>query len=353
MRTLISENSVMQRIDENTYIDDTLVTCAEYQLFIDEMHEQGEFYQPDHWTTSQFPSCYAKVPILGVRFNDAKAFCKWLTRRDTGEWLYRLPSANEAEQYLLAKPVQSSLGYWIIGSRGEAKFAWIGSTPENPRKIDAYLARDLDRNLFAREIDISHNISRDYTIALVLDRALDLNLASSFANELSRARDLTKNLDRALDLAVHSSIIDEGLVLDINRILKIVYNILDNLDNNFDRSHDFDPNRELARNLVKARDLAIDLYHAHDLANVRDRARDLVRNLDYTDDPDLVIVRNRARKLDARLTNASDLARDLARSLTQNLSLDLFLDILTLQERIAGRSPAFEGIRLVKERKKP
>ena len=27
----------MQRIDENTYIDDTLVTCAEYQLFIDEM----------------------------------------------------------------------------------------------------------------------------------------------------------------------------------------------------------------------------------------------------------------------------------------------------------------------------
>ena len=25
------------RIDEKTYIDDTLVTCAEYQLFIDEM----------------------------------------------------------------------------------------------------------------------------------------------------------------------------------------------------------------------------------------------------------------------------------------------------------------------------
>lgn len=28
----------MQRIDENTFIDDTLVTCVEYQLIIDEMH---------------------------------------------------------------------------------------------------------------------------------------------------------------------------------------------------------------------------------------------------------------------------------------------------------------------------
>jgi len=30
--------------------------------------------------------------------------------------------------------------------------------------------------------------------------------------------------------------------------------------------------------------------------------------------------------------------------------LDLFIDIYTLQERIAGRSPVFEGIRIVKER---
>jgi hypothetical protein len=29
---------------------------------------------------------------------------------------------------------------------------------------------------------------------------------------------------------------------------------------------------------------------------------------------------------------------------------DLYVDLLTLQQRIAGRSPAFEGIRLVKER---
>ena len=28
----------------------------------------------------------------------------------------------------------------------------------------------------------------------------------------------------------------------------------------------------------------------------------------------------------------------------------IYVDLLTLQERIAGRSPAFEGIRLVKER---
>jgi hypothetical protein len=56
-----------QRIDENTYIDDTLVTCAEYQLFVDEMREEGKYSQPDHWISYQFPGGKAKEPILGLR----------------------------------------------------------------------------------------------------------------------------------------------------------------------------------------------------------------------------------------------------------------------------------------------
>jgi hypothetical protein len=56
-----------QRIDENIYIDDTLVTCVEYQLFVDEMREQGKYYQPDHWTSYQFPKGLARESILGVR----------------------------------------------------------------------------------------------------------------------------------------------------------------------------------------------------------------------------------------------------------------------------------------------
>ena len=72
-----------QSIDENTYIDDTLVTCPEYQLFIDEMREQGKYYQPDHWTSYLFLKGHAREPISGMRKSDALAFCNWLTKRSS------------------------------------------------------------------------------------------------------------------------------------------------------------------------------------------------------------------------------------------------------------------------------
>ena len=94
-----------QRIDENTYIDDTLVTCAEYQLFIDEMREQGKYYQPDHWISYQFQEGTGREPILGARHADAIAFCDWLTIRDRMGWRYRLPSMSEARIYPTKLPL--------------------------------------------------------------------------------------------------------------------------------------------------------------------------------------------------------------------------------------------------------
>jgi hypothetical protein len=101
----------MQRIDENTYIDDSLVTCAEYQLFIDELREQGKYYQPDHWTSYQFPKGRAREPILGVRYSDAIAFCEWLTNRGDTDWEYRLPTEKEAQKHLLKR---SEHKYWTV-----------------------------------------------------------------------------------------------------------------------------------------------------------------------------------------------------------------------------------------------
>src|SRR5512145_3354714 len=104
-----------QRIDENTYIDNTLVTCAEYQLFIDEMREQGKYYQPDHWTSYEFLKGKAKEPVLGVRYSDALSFCAWMVEREDGEWSYRLPALIEADQYPLKYYFQIQIGYWVVG----------------------------------------------------------------------------------------------------------------------------------------------------------------------------------------------------------------------------------------------
>src|SRR5215216_266029 len=119
-----------QRIDENTYIDDTLVTCAEYQLFIDEMREQEIHYQPDHWILYKFPEGKAREPILGVRSTDAEDFCEWLTNREAGRWHYRLPTKLEVTKYPMQQTLtQSARGYWMKQMDDNSNLAWIGSTP--------------------------------------------------------------------------------------------------------------------------------------------------------------------------------------------------------------------------------
>jgi hypothetical protein len=240
----------MYRIDENTYIDDTLITCAEYQLFLDEMRAKGKYWQPDHWLTYQFPGGQARRPIVGIRHSDAKAFCKWLAQREDGEWNYRLPDAAEAALSPLKPYAQTPLGYWLTGTeilRGSTfnQFAWAdGSIPENPRAL-------------SRGLDLTLALDRD------LDRAIDLD--HTIGHDL--------NIDRALD-------------------------------------------RTITRDLARARILA--------LALVRDRS----------------------------LGHEIGLGQAQAHTHTHalNRALDIYIDILTLQERVAGRSPAFEGIRIVKER---
>lgn len=236
----------MQRIDENTYIDETLVTCAEYQLFIDEMLGQGKYYQPDHWTSYEFPAGKALEPIVGVRRSDAVAFCDWLAKREGESWKYRLPTQEEASKFRIYPPKQSLLGYWLGGTDTPSRFAWIGNVPDNPRRID-------------------------------FDRARTIAIYNG--SDLGRTR-------------VHAGALDLDLAIDQAQNIAL-----------------FDKN---------------------------------------------VLAHEQARSLDRDRTRALDLARDrsLDRAVGDNreLALDLYIDIFTLQERLAGRAPAFEGIRLVKER---
>ncbi len=71
------------RIDENVEIDMSYITCAEYQLFIDEKLKADEHRQPDHWKSYRFPPGDAQKPITGVRSSDAKEFCEWLTQQQS------------------------------------------------------------------------------------------------------------------------------------------------------------------------------------------------------------------------------------------------------------------------------
>jgi len=243
----------MQRIDESTYIDDTLVTCAEYQLFIDEMREQGKYYQPDHWNLIQFPVGQALGPITGVRFNDVKEFCKWLTERESGEWKFRLPMPREIELSPNIQTEQLPLGYWCNGDfENDHKFIWVGAIPSNPRGF-VYDIR--------QHFGFDHKI--DTTIPLDIDHHIAFGITGTSTVEFARiyVQDHTGARDRALGVARRRT--RDLIIADTTEMNRKRYGL--NLKN----------------------------IHAH---------------------------------------------------------LMFLVDIITLQERIAGRSPSFEGIRLVKER---
>jgi hypothetical protein len=196
---------------------------------------------------------------------------------------------NEVEHNPITKPIKTPLGYWTVVQDGKSDFAWIVSTPVDPRNIDLSINS-------IREHDLPYYRAQ----ALKSDLHIDFNNASNtvkFINDadaIHLAIALDRNRARALDLAF-----DISRAAKIDRAKKISYDIAPNRTINLDR------------------DFAV--------ATVIGIAIDLALN----------IARYRY----------DELARELA--------LDLFLDIFTLQERIAGRSPAFEGIRLVFTRQSP
>ena len=267
-----------RRIDENTYIDNTLITCAEYQLFIDEIREEHFSYlQPDHWTSYQFPEGQARDPILGVRYSEANSFCEWLTSRDANEWLYRFPTTLETKKYpLKPEPDPLYLGYWIMDASNQSRFVWHDIVPVELPGIATEPARTRLHNK-------------------IIESARSVRSMPPHKFNPDRERYLHNALDRAFDGAV-SRILDHAL--DLDRSLNHVHtSVLDHLNGVLDRGR------------------------VHELALRLDTA------------------------ISRALTSTFFLLeKDI------DLVCEVCIDINTLQERIAGRSPAFEGIRLVKER---
>jgi hypothetical protein len=309
-----------QRIDENTYIDDTLVTCAEYQLFIDEMREQGKYYQPDHWTSYQYPAGQARDPILGVRHSDAIEFCEWLTQREGDELCFRLPNMKETRPYSLSNQEQQVFGFWIRSIKDKANFVIIDDLLTNPRKIQSTVFKDLEFR-YKRASDlgaVGDQVIHDWAfdISVVISRLL--------SRDLNTGKDRMTNIDEVLDRLIYPnfnkfytySITD----LEKNRTEQIYINNL-----TVDRIFKEAANKISESIIYNA--ISLDLSYAVDAAPTIDR--DLYNCISTI--------------FAGKLIKPKDVLP--IASLSQKLIIDLF----TLQERIAGRSPAFEGIRLVKE----
>lgn len=70
------------------------------------------------------------LPIIGVSWNDAVAYCKWLNKK-TGK-LYRLPT--EAEWEFAARGGNQTKGYKYSGSNRLKEVGWYDTTPKSREK---------------------------------------------------------------------------------------------------------------------------------------------------------------------------------------------------------------------------
>jgi formylglycine-generating enzyme required for sulfatase activity len=81
------------------------VTNAEYQIFLEENPDQP---QPQHWTGRTYPDSLGEHPVIYVSWQDALAYCEWLSEK-MGKHC-RLPTESEWER--AARGLQPFLWPW-------------------------------------------------------------------------------------------------------------------------------------------------------------------------------------------------------------------------------------------------
>jgi hypothetical protein len=326
----------MVRVDEDRYLDNSLVTHAEYQLFLDEKRAQGAYYQPDHWTDLQFPQGQGRAPVVGIRPSDAAAFCEWLTGREAGEWHYRLPQTGESRTSLMEQTEIAA--FWVQTAQG------FECSPTNGCNdtLEEQLGRQLDHDVGgarARLLEIA--CGRAGALALDLDRKLDrafvlglqqaLTIARTRDLDLARERTIGRTLERARALdrviqrtRVFARELTEALTPHITEVpsydqvraladaLALAEALALDLVVDLDRAHDFD--RALALALDRLPGLK-DLNRTHAIGRARALAHELNRHLD------------RVRALDFELDFELDLTLDRCLALARNRALDCNVDL--------------------------
>ena len=376
----------MVRIDEARYIDTSLITHAEYQLFLNEMHSKHQYHQPDHWKRYIYQSGEGRLPIVGIRPSDATAFCQWLTDRDSGSWQYRLLNEDELklEGIKQSDPLNGTnkASYWYSTESG------YRTTQLEKPKVDneksTYLSRRLEDD-WSLNSPNWHQSVYDQTKKLISTTAekrqyqlldIERDLSKKLANHPQIMQDLKRIRNRtASDVA-----------LELDRSLEEAITIVNDPDLSAVR------NIELAHVLELAKALHIDLSKAEDLNLPRGITQEILRSIDYANGMAATQELVMYQELDRALNNALRLTRDLStlvhrayarartrlrasllailgemldkrmrrkatgmkhtgQSTTLILTLiDLYVDMALIEERMLHHLPAYEGLRLVRIR---
>ena len=307
---------MLLRIDENVEIDMSYITCAEYQLFIDEKLKADEHRQPDHWKSYRFPPGDAQKPITGVRSSDAEEFCEWLTQQQSAPiFKYRLPTVAEVEEHPVT---EKQLGCWCFdGEQRILAGIETGQQQTWQQKLAKVLVLnpDLKLNLYL-------NLNRDLKLNLNLYLNRDLNLDLYLYLNLDLNLDLNPDLNRVLN---------RGL----NRVLyRVLYR-----DNYRDLNRDLEGQFE-----------AIEAGKASNFLLLYFPLVPVIVIYHFLSAAYEAISKNKTALNTINLSRQE--SEDLSRKYLDNFNkiYPVYVYLVLLDERQAGRIPAWESIRIVRER---
>lgn len=344
----------MVRIDEESYVDDTFISNAEYQLFLDESYLSHRFLRPDHWEGDRFRPGSGTQPVVGIRGSDAVEFCEWLTKRDPDGWIYQLIAETDIDtEPAVRTRVPSPVFSWCLSSGGPL----CPLVPESQKPILLEFIRKKTDQVIKTPIssseDIDDELDRSVTEAVYLSQNITRTLTRPEADQLSRSLDLS---------VARARVVVGGDIRDFSTAFETATGKAIDILNGALRS--LDVNQGITR--------ATGMWKGIDRAPFGNRAKDHAhtRCLDYACVLFEIALSRRVETtghtrallnslseaffvLAALFVYAGLLERtrtDKRRELYVNNCLTLFVDSLSMLERVEGRLIAWEGIRITKSR---
>lgn len=376
--------SKLSRVNDYIEIDMSNVTCSEYQLFVDDQLKVGVYRQPDHWMATRFAKGEGDLPILGVRARDAKGFCEWLNQRYSIEGHhYRLPLSSEVN----TRPLDDSdVGTWcnendkeIVGFvESEDWSIWQNLSSVYVCTLKHVFGPNLE---FGVILDAARNLVLDvenFDIANYANPSLSLD-ASDVLNAISQHKAHADFLFRELDVNVFNVVpLTRDLASDLGLDAALACDLLGReLDGLIDDSA-VDPElrqrlrlaRNLARNVGLARllteELSRDLQNAHEYVSTKGVLSGLgqsyfrTRKLesDQLADRSCLLLEYALWELFANgigretaLTEPSNRTLKIGPANVRETILGIYLCFLLVTKRREGQLLAWEGIRIVREKR--
>ncbi|RKZ73917.1 MAG: hypothetical protein DRR19_30565, partial [Candidatus Parabeggiatoa sp. nov. 1] len=307
---------------------------------------QGEYYQPDHWTEYTFPKGTAQEPIRGVRAEDAKAFCEWLTQRQGGDIVrYRLPKHIEIMDYSPIT-VRNNLATWCRTNDG---YSLNGLTTEYKSSISLW-ATGVSKLPF--DLNVSHLNVLDLDSAFESTRALVFarEFTNEFANGIVEAFKSARDFVRAHNLA------GNYLVCDLARVdarnLNSLYDAIKKPER-FQAAEKIVQDMQAGSNVVLSR-LKTLLHDMRFVATATPvEARQAWRQYIAIVAESIWIGYDKLEKLERPgwkrwlfRRSQSDYCKD------KQAILNLYWWLQIVMAREDGKLPAWEGIRIVRERER-